>query len=85
MGGDGRGARAPRAAHDRHGDRGSLGLERGVLEWAWGADLEEEKKKLEELLEEVRVEATTVVCGVPQHVFDPYREREDFCRTWVWV
>ena len=53
---------------------------RGGREWACGADLEEEKKKLEELLEEVRVEATTVVRGVPQHLFDPYREREDFCR-----
>lgn len=29
------------------------------------------------------MEATTVVRGVPQHVFDAYREREDFCRTRV--
>ena len=47
--------------------------------------MEEEERKLQELLEEVRVEAKTVVCGVPQHLFDPYREREDFCRMRAWV
>lgn len=31
------------------------------------------------------MEATTVVRGVPQHVFDPYREREDFCSAKAWV
>lgn len=40
---------------------------------------EEEEAKLKELLEEVRVEAKTLVRGVPRGVFDAYREREDFC------
>ena len=35
--------------------------------------------KLKELLEEVRVEAKTLVRGVPCGVFEAYREREDFC------
>ena len=40
---------------------------------------EEEEAKLKELLEEVRVEAKTLVRGVPCGVFEAYREREDFC------
>lgn len=42
---------------------------------------EEEETKLKELLEEVRVEAKTLVRGVPSGVFEAYREREDFCRA----
>lgn len=41
---------------------------------------EEEKKRLTELLEEVRVDAEVKVVGIPAVSLDGYRDREDFCK-----
>ena len=59
-----------RAAEDR----------RGLIEGSC-VGFEEEYKRLDQLLEEVRVDASTKVVGIPAEKLDPYRDREDFCRV----
>ena len=39
---------------------------------------------MEEMLEEVRVEAKTIVTGIPSSAFDEFKNRPDFCNSKSW-